>query len=92
MAWVQGYSCPCSNAVSYDVCGRTLALFTFHLFSNHFNLILLLVLLQVMNNKKVPPYNTINRPIVASCMGLCLRLCKMNANKSLYIIVDDKLK
>ena len=77
-------------AVSCDVCVCSLVLFTFHLFSNHFHFNN--VVCQVMHNKKVPPYNTINHPIVASCTGLGLRLSKMNANQSLYILVEDQLK
>ena len=45
-----------------------------------------------MLTKKVPPYEIINHLIAASYMGLGLRLYKMNANQSVYIIVEDQLK
>ena len=77
--------------MSYDVCGCTLALYTLNIFSDHFHLILLLVLLYVMLNKNVPPYDILYHPIAAGCLGLGLRLYKMNANQSVYIMVEDQL-
>ena len=44
-----------------------------------------------MLTKKVPPYDIINL-IAAGYMGLGLRLYKMNANQSVYIMVEDQLK
>ena len=45
-----------------------------------------------MLTKKVPPYDIINHPIAAGCLGLGLRLYKMNANQSVYIMVEEQLK